>query len=484
MKTKQDFAAIIDQTAEKYDQIAALRRAGDPRYFQHQEAMATMFAMLSQQLEIGMMEPFDKVRDATVLADAALKGIIPKGSPARVKVLVKNASKTGDFTMDAGRIVTDSDSTPYVVDRPVIIPRAASDTEPGKGFVELVQRKVKKITHTVNASSPFYAVEIPESTEGAYLASIDIASPDGTAFRYTPGFTNVRPGDKVYHVETDEYRRVWVKFGIDGIAGYQPVAGEVLEIFVAETNGNVLPGKGSPFSLEYAYTPTESLITIEMVELMIAGSDPLGIPALRELSRYPSIYNESAVYLGEFDFLVRRTITNLPFLSVWNEQVEEQARGPSVDNINRLFVSFCEPVNSSKAFVEGEIRRVLLGADDSFDVVFVSPVVSNINLHIQAQIARVHDMAAVRAQIITAILSEYGSESPLSLQGMLVLQYKRVYDYLRSKIPALQDAGSDFSVTITNPPTKTLPEHWRYVSPTSLVVDVRSADYNIGGWGR
>jgi hypothetical protein len=130
-----------------------------------------------------------------------------------------------------------------------------------------------------------------------------------------------------------------------------------------------LPGKGSPFSLEYAYTPTESLITIEMVELMIAGSDPLGIPALRELSRYPSIYNESAVYLGEFDFLVRRTITNLPFLSVWNEQVEEQARGPSVDNINRLFVSFCEPVNSSKAFVEGEIRSsTLRGAHAVFDV--------------------------------------------------------------------------------------------------------------------
>jgi hypothetical protein len=71
-------------------------------------------------------------------------------------------------TRFCGRNVTDSDSTPYVVDRPVTIPRAARDTAPGTGFVELVQRKVKKITHTVNASRPFYAVEIPESTEGAF----------------------------------------------------------------------------------------------------------------------------------------------------------------------------------------------------------------------------------------------------------------------------------------------------------------------------
>jgi hypothetical protein len=45
------------------------------------------------------------------------------------------------------------------------------------------------------------------------------------------------------------------------------------------------------------------------------------------------------LYLGEFDFLVRRNYTTLKFLSVWNETMEEDARGANVANINTLFVA-------------------------------------------------------------------------------------------------------------------------------------------------
>jgi hypothetical protein len=88
------------------------------------------------------------------------------------------------------------------------------------------------------------------------------------------------------------------------------------------------------------------------------------------------------------------------------------------------------------------------------------------------------------AQSSTAILEEFGPESPLSLQGMMTLQYKRVYEFLRARVPALQDSGSDFSVQIPESTVKPMPEHWRFVSPQSLTITIKPADYNIGGWGR
>jgi hypothetical protein len=63
-----------------------------------------------------------------------------------------------------------------------------------------------------------------------------------------------------------------------------------------------------------------------MDALLIAGQNPMPMSVLRDLARYPSVYDNNAVFLGEFDFLVRRNFPTLQFLSVWNESAEEQAR--------------------------------------------------------------------------------------------------------------------------------------------------------------
>ena len=484
MKTKADFLAIIDQTADRYDQVAALRRSGDPRWFQHQEAMATMLGMLSQQIEIGMMEPFDKVRDATVLADAALKGIIPKATSARLKLKASNANKSAAFSLAAGRRLADANGNMYEDDRPVLVPAAISDTEPGVAMVEVIQRTVRTITHTVTESAGFYAIEIPAAADGRMLSEIAVEDSSGSAFRYAPGFTNVNPGDRVYHVEADAYQRLIVKIGLDGLVGYQPFVGEKLTLMLTDSVGDVRPAAGSPFSLEYAYTPADSLIKIEFSELMVAGSNPIGIADLRELCRYPSTYDDSAVYLGEFDFLVRRQFPNLPFLSIWNEQIEEQVRGANVDNINRLFVSFVPPDGADGAATFAAVKKIMLTADDSFDVKQVQSIENPISVSVTAQVSRIHDADGVKAQITQAILSEYGSASAMAKRGMVQVQFKRVYDYLRQSIPALQDEGSDFSVVIAPSSIALRPEHWRFVSPGSLTVTIQAADYNIENWGR
>jgi hypothetical protein len=209
----------------------------------------------------------------------------------------------------------------------------------------------------------------------------------------------------------------------------------------------------------------------------------MNVAELRELCRHQSAYDQSAVYLGEFDFLVRRNITNLRYLSVWNEQIEETVRGASLNSANKLFVSFVEPEGASHSAVFTEIKRLILTADDGYRVADVPALESHFQLTVSAQVARVHDAAAVTQQIREAILAEYGADSLMTKRGMLVLQFKRVYEFLHSKIPALQDSSSDFNVTIADSGLAPKPEHWRFVSPSSLMVAVTSTDYSVENWG-
>jgi len=70
--SKEDFDRMIVNSVSQSPELAALYQVGDPRLLQAQSAIAQMMAMMSQQIELGAMEPFDKVRDSTVLADASL----------------------------------------------------------------------------------------------------------------------------------------------------------------------------------------------------------------------------------------------------------------------------------------------------------------------------------------------------------------------------------------------------------------------------
>lgn len=79
---------------------------------QHVEAMATMLAMYSAQLETAMSEQFEKTWDATVLADAAMRGIVRKATPAKVRIRAVNKGASA-FTIDSERTLLDSSGRSY-----------------------------------------------------------------------------------------------------------------------------------------------------------------------------------------------------------------------------------------------------------------------------------------------------------------------------------------------------------------------------------
>lgn len=475
MYTLSDFNNAIENNLETYPSIAALYKAGDPRVTASLGAIAQVAAMLSQQIEIEGIEAFEKVRDSTILADAALRGLIPKGTPSRNSVQVVNGNTT-PYTLASGRGITDASGNSYVVDTPVTVAAGAT------GTAEVLQQTTRVITHTVSASQPFYQIPIPVNPDGSYIAGIAVSDANGNDFTYHADFTNVSEGDLVYQVEIDEYQNIYVRFGYGGVVGYQPTAGQVFTVAVNDTLGDISVASGSPYSLEYTQTPQDALVTITHAAVLIPGSDPVDVSTLRELCKYPSTYDSNAVYLGEFDYLIRRNIPGLQFLSVWNEQVEESVRGANVNNINTLFVSFMPPAGGDTATYQTQITELIAGADDSYKISFVTPNVSPIVVSIAAQVARVNDATAVQAQILQALLGAYGQTATPAQSGMFSVQYKAIYALLRANITALQDANSDFSVIIT-PDTAQKPEDWRFMSAASVTITVTLANYQQGYWG-
>lgn len=496
MLTKADFQEAIAESIADYPTIAPLYQAGDPRILQPLNAMASMLAMFSQQLEVAQTEQFDKARDGTVLADAAMRGIVRKGKAARVRIRARNGGFT-DFTVETGRNLFDANGLYWRVETPCTVPAG------GEATFEATQQQFVTVTHTVSGAMPFYAIQVPESEDGAYLCSLRLSDVDGD-YEYRTRYTNTFAGERVYHVEADDRQRVFIRLGCKDVVGTQPSDGHKFNILISYTNGNVNVDYDSPFAFEYIQTVEESAVELKMDAMLRAGEDPISMSVLHDIAKYPGIYRHEAVFLGEFGFLVRSNFPSMQFLSVWNETMEEQARGPSLDNVNCIFVACLSAHGGERILIqEGdeppeaevipeeewtqtqqEVRRLIANADDSYRVRFVTPVECLVSVTIKAKVASSYRTSDIREKIREAIIGKYGKTSAAAKRGQQRPLYRDIYDLLKSKIPALTDGEADLEVVINTPDTAHLrPELWKYVDLTSLDVTVETTSIITHSWG-
>jgi plastocyanin len=472
-----DYQRAIRDTISGYPYASLLYKAGDPRLLAQLNAMAVMLGMASQQIEVAMMEPFSKVRDATILADAALKGMLPMAIPTQVQVTITNPTATA-WSLTTGRQLYDSSGNIWKAQTAVTVAGG------GTGVATLMQITSRTVPATIGASAPFTAIQVPPPPDDTnFIAGIIVTrDSDDQQFTYQPNFVNVNVGDEVYTVETDEYRNLYVKFGYDNVVGYQPGAGESFTLTITDCAGNVTPDVGSPFSLEYISLPIDSQMQIAMTELLVPGAAPMTTATLRELSKYPSVYDVNAVYLGEFDRMVRLAVPNLVFLSIWNEQLEESVRGPSVNNINKLFVAVLPAAGGDLTATQTLIKNAILAADDSYQVEFVTAVNHAVTAAVTAKVSIVNDPAVVTSQINAAILGVYGIGTTPTTRGMLVMQNTALTDAIRANVDAMTDKKADLTVALTLP-TTLLPEQHLFISAGTISVTVIPQTENLGNWG-
>ena len=472
MYTKSDFLTILRSNIDKYEGAAVLYRAGDPRAFAAMGAVAEMASMLSQQVELASMEVFSKARDTTVLADAALKGILPKAIPSIVNITVTNNNKNDTYSVTAGRSLLDSIGREYV---------ALENTELEAGSLAIIRAEQKTYlvtNHTFEESEPLAEIEIPFPDSDKYISGIVVKGLDGSEYSYAEDYVNIDPNEKMFHVKVDEYRRLFVVFGYADVVGYQPAANESVVITTTETYGDISPKINSPFVLEYSSSPLDQRISMKMLSVDTAGRNPPDMATLRQMTNYPSIYDSNAVFLGEFDRLIRLNLS-VNFLSVWNEQIEEKARGYNVDNINTLFVS----IDSDGDSADERILELIEKADSSYKVKFVNTEETPYAITVNAKVARVYKLASVADQVRTLLLNKYGRAATSSEKGLNIPTSQNVIDTIRASIQALQDSSSDVSVSIIEP-SIILPEQWHYLTSETLTISVTESNQTNNMYGR
>lgn len=491
MFTREQFVKkAIDASLARYPAMATLVKAQDPRVMQQIEAMATMLEMYSAQAEVAQSEPFEKTRDSTVLADAAMRGLVPKSTPSIVSVGLHNKSAL-PFSVSASRDLIDSAGRMFKAESSLTIP-------PGEtASFRAAQVYSKSVDHIVSGSKPFYAVPIAMADDDSSLCGIVLTDGQGE-YEYRERYTNTFAGERIYHIESDERKRVYLRLGQAGVVGTQPLDGDRLSITSHYSMGEVNYELGTLMVFDVMQSPAESEVEMRIDGVIFAGENPPSMETLKQLAKYPSIYNHNAVFLGEFDFLVRRNFPSLKYLSVWNEGVEESVRGADFDSVNALFVAcfmddepvLFEPGSEKVAPIratlptgtQSKIRAKILAADDSYRVHFYTPIKKLLYVDISATVSTSYDEESVRGQIEEVMLDNFGEQA--AQQGGGLPLYQQVYQLIKGAVPAMSAGRADLQVKILGDVNSDpRPELWRYMSAESLNISVTSGNVTTPYWG-
>lgn len=477
--SKTDFMAQATDAASNYPNVRQFLEARDPRMLAQMEAFATMMAMLSSQIDVAKFEPFLKSRDGTVLADASLKGVLPLGRACRVTLTLVNTGGVA-VPLPAGRRLLDAKGRIYELDEAVTIPSVVGGVN-GTASAKASQLRRRAVTSQVTEPADFYRLQVPLSDDDLFLNTLVVTK--GTQeFIYAPDWFNVGIDQFAFQVEVDELRRMFICFGKSSVIGYGVKQGDEFTLDITECNGRINDlTPGGQFTLEYVYEAHETALRVLLDSVQDEGAAPASGTELRYMARYPAIYDHNAVYLGEFGFMLRRYITGIRFLSVWNEQIEENARGANVDNINCLFVSGLVSGMDNTTF-QDRVTSLIARADNSYTVKYVAANQYPVPMTITASIAISWDLATVEAQIRALILQHYGDGSIEVSDGQSQpIKKAQINKLLRENIDALRDDKAEYDVDFTLPSTA-LPEHFLFVSAASLTVNVSSVEYGVSLW--
>lgn len=497
MATRSDFEIRLAAWLEDYPEIAQLYSAGDPRIRLQMGAMADFLALVSQEMDISTLEPFLKARDRSILADASNKGILPTATAHRHTLTITNSGSTS-VTLSAGRVVTDGQGRPWRL--------LAGATIAGNGTASVTaeQSEQSTVSYTVPTTETFHQVIIPIG-DGLYLAELAVqleTAPTPTPYTRAVRWMNVLPGDAAYRVLTDSMRRIIVELGDTDRAGLTATAADDFTFTLLQTYGKIDALKLREAALTTIADANERNLRFVFASngVIRAGADPLTMTQMRLLASYPALYDENAVFLGNFDFLVRRHFAaRAGFTSVWNEAMHERAYGSvTYAEMNRIQIAIAATNPLEQTALEDEVAALIGRADSLYAggvksvsnptgrVIRSTVVERAFAITVTARLAGVHDVDTVKAQIKAALLGRYGKGEPAVSRWLPDgINLQEASTILRTTIPAFQDRISDFSlagedVSILD---KVKPHEWLYLSSASITVNVtRTADMGSAMW--
>lgn len=485
MLTQADFQA---QLVAKLNDPEIMQRyqAGDPEIIQQLQSIASYLVLLGQEVEVATIEPFIKTRPRSIIADATNKGILPIATACQHIIEVINNSQN-TISLTAGRIIEDSQGG-----RPWRLLSSITVNSGQTGEVLAEQSELREATYIVPVAESFHQAQVAIN-DGVFLAAItvrDTAVPTTNTYRYAPRWMNVAAEEYAITVTTDSMQRVFVQFGDDARAGRTAQTNQQFIFTLIESYGAVDAARLKDAALAEVLNTDEQRVRVRFKQggLIRAGADPLSVPEMKLLASYPALYDENAVFLGNFDYLARRKfMKRTNYLTVWNETVQERMYGVTWQDINHLHLAVVAKTSSEQSGIENEIAQLLGRADSLYEGrVRVRAVTERpYQLKVTAKLAGVYDIDTVKAQIRNLLTAAYG-KGTLAASRWLPdgINTQEASTLLRDNISAFQDRIYDFIVTGENLAANAVkPHEWLYLTNDSITVDLsRTADTGGSVW--
>lgn len=457
---------------QQYPEIAARFNAGDPTITAPIQAMQHIMAELGRDVDVSELEPFVKSREATILADASNKGILPLATPCQHYVTVINTG-TERLTIASGRGFEDGQGRVW---------RFLQNAEilaNNQARVLAEQSQVRSISRTIIETVPFAQFSLP-ILEDMSLVALNVKDQNNQVYNFVTRWMNTKAGDYAITLKTNSLREIILEFGDTARFGHTLEANTVLNIQMIESYGYVDVTGLKEASFQELLIPQEGKLRLRFADngLVRMGANPLSIDQMRLLASYPT-HDDNAVFLGNFDFLVRKKfMARSHYINVWNEAIHEQYFGADINNINRLFVSV-KPKNASEyTLICNEIKQLIAQVDSLYAdnrTVFIVPEERQFKITVKATLSPVHDTEAVKEQIKTLLLSNYGKEQIAAsyfLSNGFNLQ--EIIKLINTNIVAFQDRQSDFKIDIEDLTAKPIkPNQWLYIGASSITFDIQ-----------
>lgn len=297
---------------------------------------------------------------------------------------------------------------------------------------------------------------------------------------------NRAPLEYAFNLTTDSLRRIFIEFGDDDRAGCTAKANQVFTFGILETYGDVDISRLKDASLADVFNADEQRVSVRFKQggAVLQGADPLNVSELRVLSSYPSLYDENAVFLGNFDYSVRaKFMPRAYYLAVWNENEHDRYYGATYQDINHLHIAVTAKNSAEQATLEQEIIQYIGQLDSLYkDRVRVHAVLEKpYALSLNGRLAAVHDLDGVKVQIKGLLVDRYG-QTKLSASRWLVNGFntQEISTQLRNNITAFQDNISDFSLSV--PAVLNKPHEWVYVSNESITLKLERTAEMGAAW--
>jgi hypothetical protein len=479
MLTQADFesrlvASLTDASIyERY-------QAGDPLVLQQLRANAAYLKLLADEVDVATVEPFIKARDRSIIADATNKGILPVGKACQHVIEVINRSASS-IMLSQGREIEDSSGG-----RPWRLLASITVASGQTGEVTAEQSTLREVTYTVPTTEPFHTVTLP-ITDGMVLAGLQVTDDTVPAnvYQRVPRWMGSAKLDYAISVTTDSLRRILVQFGDDDRVGRTAQTGQVLTFHLTECYGAVDSARLKDAALSRILTANEQQVSVRFKSggLVRGGADPLSVSQLRLLASYPALYDENAVFLGNFDYRIRVDfMARCNYIAVWNESVQERAYGSvTIADINHLHLAVSAKNSGEQGVIEGDIGQKIGGYDSLYvGRTRVHDVVERpYQLTISGRIAAVNDVDSVAAQLRGLLTGLYGRGSIAASRWLSDgFNHQEMSKLIRDNIPAFQDRISDFEVRGEDLSSNAIkPHEWVYLTDDSITVELsRTAD--------